>query len=162
MKTIYLIGFMGTGKSTVGKTLSDKLTIPFLDTDQMVVETYGPIATLFQEQGEKTFRMYETEMLKHTPDSNHVVSTGGGIVEKKENVNFMKHHGTVIHLNASLKEIASRLGDDPDRPLWGTNYREKVRLYNHRKALYTEAADATILTDGKSVQEIVEEIAQQL
>ncbi|MFD2759399.1 shikimate kinase [Lentibacillus juripiscarius] len=158
MKTIYLIGFMGTGKSTVGEMLSDKLFIPFMDTDQMVVDEYGPIAAIFREKGEETFRMHEAEMLKRTPESGCIVSTGGGIVERKENVEFMQRNGTVIHLNASMKEITSRLGDDPNRPLWGGDYRGKIRLYNRRKELYTEAADMTILTDDKQAQAITDEI----
>ncbi|TMN20799.1 shikimate kinase [Lentibacillus cibarius] len=162
MKTIYLIGFMGSGKSTVGKMLGEQLGIPFLDTDQMVESEYGPISAIFRDKGEKAFRTYETEMLKRIPDNNHIVSTGGGIVEQEQNIAFMNGNGIIFHLNASMNEIASRLGNDPNRPLWGTNYAERVRLYNRRKELYIAAADVTILTDGKTAQNITEEISSQL
>ncbi|GAA0443482.1 shikimate kinase [Lentibacillus halophilus] len=159
MKPIYLIGFMGSGKSTIGERLCTKLDVPLVDTDQMIVDKYGPITTIFQEHGEQIFRKYETEMLKRTGGMEQIVSTGGGMVEREENVAFMTHHGLVVHLNASMNAIASRLGEDPNRPLWGKDSSERVRLYNRRKDLYTEAADATVLTDNKSIEAIAEEIA---
>ncbi|HLS08047.1 shikimate kinase [Lentibacillus sp.] len=158
MKTIYLIGFMGSGKSTAGKLLHEALEVPYLDTDQMIVDKYGDIASIFQQEGEKQFRLYESEMLKQTPGENYVVSTGGGIVERQENSVFMKHNGLVVYLDTSLAEIERRLGNDPSRPLWDQDKSSKRQLYKFRKNLYTALADVTIMTDQKSPKHIVTEI----
>ncbi|TFJ93685.1 shikimate kinase [Lentibacillus salicampi] len=162
MRTLYLIGFMGSGKSTVGKLLHEVLGITHLDTDQMVVEKYGEIATIFQQEGEKQFRAYETGMMKQTPDENTVVSTGGGVVEKQENRVFMKQHGFIVHLDSSYETIADRLGSDPERPLWRKNDSDKQQLYQRRKKLYSELADLKVVTDHKSPQSVVEEILGHL
>lgn|SRR5699024_6599988 len=162
MQTLYLIGFMGSGKSTVGKLLHDKLGGLYLDTDEMVVEKYGEIATIFEQKGEKQFRDYETEMLRETAGENFVVSTGGGIIERRENGKFMKSNGLVIYLDTSFDEIESRLGSDPTRPLWRKNDLEKQRLYQRRNKLYSELADITVVTDHKSPHIAVKGIIGQL
>ncbi|QKY69317.1 shikimate kinase [Lentibacillus sp. CBA3610] len=162
MKTLYLIGFMGSGKSTVGKLLHQQLGVSHLDTDQMVVEKYGEIASIFQREGEKQFRNYETDMLTQIPESDYIVSTGGGIVEREENTLFMKNNGRIIHLNASFAEIEHRLGTDSKRPLWGKDRSEKFQLFQARNERYGELADITMETDGKSPQDIAAEILKSL
>ncbi|MFB4166456.1 shikimate kinase [Virgibacillus sp. JSM 102003] len=159
MKTLYLIGFMGSGKSTIGEMLSNILGLPHIDTDHLVEEVYGQtISSIFQSDGEGTFRKYESEVLKKTPSLNHIISTGGGIVEKEENTLFMKENGIVIYLNTSFEEIAKRLEDDQLRPLWSQNVKEKKILFNRREKLYEENADKIIHTDNKSAREIAGEI----
>lgn len=159
MKTLYLIGFMGSGKSTIGEMLSNTLSLPHIDTDHMVEEVYGQtIASIFQSDGEGTFRAYESEVLKKTPPQNHIISTGGGIVEREENTLFMKTNGVVIYLATSFREIAKRLEDDQSRPLWSQNIQEKKNLFNRREKLYEGNADKLIHTDNKSAAEIIEEI----
>ncbi len=159
MKTVYLIGFMGSGKSTIGEMLSNMLCLPHIDTDHMVEEVYEQtIASIFQNYGEETFRLYESEVLKKTSQQNHIISTGGGIVEKKENTHYMKDTGCVIYLKTSFEEIAKRLEDDQSRPLWSQNLQGKKILFNNRENLYEGSADKIIYTDNKSTKEIVEEI----
>ncbi|SDQ50635.1 shikimate kinase [Virgibacillus subterraneus] len=159
MKTLYLIGFMGSGKSTIGEMLSSSLRVSHIDTDHMVEEVYGQtIAAIFQNNGEGTFRMYESEVLKNTPLQNCVISTGGGIVEKGENVLFMKENGVVVYLETSFDEIAKRLEDDQTRPLWSNNVQEKKDLFIHRKKLYEKDADIIVHTDNKTAIEITEEV----
>ncbi|MFD1360688.1 shikimate kinase [Lentibacillus salinarum] len=158
MRTVYLIGFMGSGKSTVGELLHRKSGISYLDTDQMVVDQYGDIASIFEKEGETQFRAYETEMLTRIPDKNYVVSTGGGIVEREENHTLMKQNGMIIHLDTSFDEITGRLGEDPTRPLWGQYDSDKYKLYIHRRNCYTTLADFTIMTDQKTPETIVTEM----
>ncbi|WP_010530976.1 shikimate kinase [Lentibacillus jeotgali] len=162
MQTLYLIGFMGSGKSTVGRLLHEKLGGSYHDTDQMVVEKYGEIAAIFEQKGENQFRDYETEMLKETASENFVVSTGGGIIERKENGEFMKKNGLIIYLDTSFDEIGDRLGNDPVRPLWRKNDSEKQQLYKRRNKLYAGLADITVTTDQKSPYIVVEEILGHL
>ncbi|SFA71292.1 shikimate kinase [Lentibacillus halodurans] len=162
MKTLYLIGFMGSGKSTVGELLHYDLGISYLDTDQMVVEKYGEIAAIFQQEGEDKFRDYETEMLTKTSPENYIVSTGGGIVEREENMAFMKNNGRIIYLDTSFAQIADRLGNDPSRPLWRKNQKDKQKLYQRRAKWYRQLADFTVMTDQKSPEDIAGEILKIL
>ncbi|ALX48069.1 shikimate kinase [Lentibacillus amyloliquefaciens] len=162
MKTLYLIGFMGSGKSTVGQLLHHDTGASYLDTDQMVVEKYGEIAAIFQREGELQFRHYETDVLKQVPEKDYIVSTGGGIVERKENMAFLKDRGFVIYLDTSFAEITQRLGNDTSRPLWGKAEPDKKELYQRRRERYLEVADMTIATDGKTPQEITAEILHRL
>lgn len=158
MKTIYLIGFMGSGKSTIGLALANKLNKTYVDTDQYIIDTHErEIADIFQENGENTFRDYEIDALKSV--SNYeVVSTGGGIVEKNENLQTMQKNGIIIYLHASFNEISNRLEKDQTRPLWKNNIEEKQNLYNRRIPLYKKFANHMIDTDRKSVEEIVQKI----
>lgn len=158
MKTIYLIGFMGSGKSTVGIALADKLEKTYVDTDQFIVDTHQQqIADIFQKFGENTFRNYETNALKEV-STYEVVSTGGGIVEKNENIQTMQKNGLIIYLHASFKEIENRLENDQTRPLWKSDDEEKLKLYLRRLSMYEKYADHIIHTDKKTVNEIVQEI----
>lgn len=158
MKTIYLIGFMGSGKSTVGIALADKLEKTYVDTDQFIVDTHQQqIADIFQKFGENTFRNYETNALKEV-STYEVVSTGGGIVEKNENIQTMQKNGLIIYLHASFKEIENRLENDQTRPLWKSDDEEKLELYLRRLPMYEKYADHIIHTDKKTVNEIVQEI----
>lgn len=161
-KTIYLIGFMGSGKSTVGSSLAQKRGKTYIDTDQHIVDTHQQqIADIFQEQGENTFRKYETNALREV-SKYEVVSTGGGIVETNENLQIMQQNGLIVYLHASFTEISNRLERDQSRPLWKNNDEEKLKLYHRRISMYKQYADYTIQTDGKTVDEIVQEIEHQI
>ncbi|WP_229683033.1 shikimate kinase [Virgibacillus oceani] len=162
MKTIYLIGFMGSGKSSIGECLSLLLDVPLIDTDAAVEEKYSQsIAAIFKEKGESTFRIYESAALRDTPNTNAVVSTGGGIVENKGNTNYMKS-GTVIYLHTSFHEIKRRLQYDQKRPLWNSRLEEKEQLYKLRLNLYKSCAEYTISTDSKSIEAITNEIIAKI
>lgn len=157
MKTIYLIGFMGSGKSTVGTELAKQLNITHIDTDDFIEDKHGSIPEIFKNNGEETFRSYEINALKETTNYK-VVSTGGGIVEKKENYITMKNNGIIVYLHTSFNEISKRLGQDMNRPLWNKDLEEQQRLYNRRIPLYKECSDYVVSTDEKSIQQIVQKI----
>ena len=157
LKQIYLIGFMGAGKSTIGKAFSEKYNLSFVDLDPYIEKKHRKrISEIFKELGEDTFRNYETKALKELKDYN-VIATGGGIVERKENLEVMKD-GIIVYLQASFKEIESRLQLDNKRPLWNQPLEERIALFNRRKKLYELYANFSISTNNKSIEEIVKEI----
>ncbi|MFD1038470.1 shikimate kinase [Virgibacillus byunsanensis] len=161
MCTIYLIGFMGSGKSTVGNRLSFQLNIKQMDTDTLIEEKKGKkITKIFQEEGEASFRKYETAILKSIVHNNCVVSTGGGIVEKKENIDHMKKHGTLVYLHASFDDIVNRLKYDQDRPLWNNDLENKYALYNQRHEIYLSCADFMLETDEKTPYTVADEVIE--
>ncbi|MBO1579105.1 shikimate kinase [Bacillus sp. XF8] len=159
MQSIYITGFMGAGKTTIGKLLSEQLHIPVVDTDQKIEEKRGKvIRDIFAEEGESSFREYESEMLRSLPTSNLIITTGGGIVERAENRQWMKENGTVVYLYCDPYVIAERLREDTTRPLFQKeNIEAFVEKFAGRRAYYEEA-HIHIDTTNKSVGEIIEEL----
>lgn len=162
MNTIFLIGFMGSGKSTIGSLLSATYDLTFVDTDVLIEQTTGQkIPDIFKMSGETVFRDYESSALKDVSGYD-VVATGGGIVERSSNIKKMKKHGTIVYLQTSFSEIEKRLIHSASRPLWKNNDRNgKIDLFNRRHRLYKQSADKTILTDDRNAEEIVDEIANK-
>jgi shikimate kinase len=162
MRAIYLTGFMGSGKTTIGRALSEKLGIPVIDTDEMIEKKAGKtIPAIFADEGEECFRKYEQEILKQLPTNDVIITTGGGMVISKENRSWMKKHGNVIFLSCSLDIIFQRLQSDTNRPLFSQNKEKMKELYEKRLPYYLEAA-FTIDTSHKSVEEIVEDIVRMI
>ena len=159
MKALYIIGFMGSGKTTVGKALSSALHMPVIDTDQCIEEkTKKIIQDIFSEEGEDKFRKYESEVLQSLPTNDYIITTGGGIVEKAENREWMKEHGTVIYLYCDPYVIAERIAGDTTRPLFQKeNIGAFVEKFEKREAYYEEAT-VKIDTTNKSIEAIVQEI----
>ena len=160
MKNIILIGFMGSGKTTIGKALEEKTDMAFVDTDELIEAYEGcKISEIFADKGEAYFRRLENETLKELLEStdNKVISTGGGIVTNQENIPLLKQLGKVFYLRIKPETVVKRLEGDKTRPLLiGEDKLVKVeRLMTDRKELYEMAADKTIDTDGLSVSEIV-------
>lgn len=157
---IVLIGMMGTGKSTVGSLLASELGYQLADLDRLIVEEAGcSIPELFEEKGEAYFRDLETAVLRKVlQESKLVLATGGGAVLREENCSLMKDKGWVVALSATVDEIISRVGEDPNRPLLAGGARERVAvLLEERKHAYG-FAHATIATSGKSAEEVSSEI----
>jgi shikimate kinase len=151
---------MGVGKTTVGQLLSHKLNIPFLDIDQQIERTnHTSIPNLFSTIGVNGFRTLESEELFRTPKENVVIATGGGIIEKKENRDFMKENGTLIYLHhSSFKKLYNRIKEDKNRPLSFSKPAQDVEnLYHSRIPFYKEGS-ILIDTNEKSAQEVTEEI----
>lgn len=162
-KNVVLIGFMGSGKSTVGRKLANALNYRFLDTDALIEERGGKtIARIFAEDGEAVFRQIETELLEElsTTCDGCVLSTGGGMPLRPENAALLKKIGLVVLLDAAPEVILERLKDDTQRPLLqGANREEKVRtLYEERLPKYRAASDCVIETENKSFYAIISEI----
>lgn len=164
---IVLTGFMGSGKTTVGKLLSERYGYTFIDTDQYIEEKCGcTIAELFSKKGESYFRQLETDTLKELNDSltHAVLSTGGGLPLREENAAELATLGTVIYLQITPEEVISRLSGDNTRPLLsGDDPEQKVRdLLTYRTPLYECAADLTIPVTKLTPEYIVEEIISKL
>ncbi|WP_196493690.1 shikimate kinase [Ornithinibacillus caprae] len=160
MDKLFLIGFMGSGKSTVGKKLSLILNTSYIDTDSLIEETYQKkIPAIFKEEGENAFRKYETDIL-HTVTAE-IVSTGGGIVEKDENVKWMQKNGVIIYLQSNFDEITTRLEKDSFRPLWDKSLADRRKLYIKRVIMYEQYADLVIDTTQKDIEAIAHEIIHE-
>lgn len=142
---IILIGFMGSGKTTVGHHIAKVLNKRFFDLDEMVTAKYGPIANIFANEGETRFREYEAETMRAMPWSDDiVVATGGGAVVNLENAVFLRAKGHVIWLYADFNTITKRLNNDLARPLWSEDYEKMNMLFIRRNELYKRYADYKI------------------
>ncbi len=160
---IYLIGMMGSGKSTVGKTLSEKMHKPFIDLDSEIEKGTGKnISEIFDTDGEDQFRKMETKQLKQYSES--IVACGGGIVLKDENRECINENGVTILLTASMEELSYRLSDSGNRPLLADDNTEEAltKLWLERQLHYLNTADCTIETDGKNPEQLTEEILVQI
>ncbi|UFT97758.1 shikimate kinase [Radiobacillus kanasensis] len=158
MKSIYLIGFMGSGKSSVSSCLAEHLKWDAKDTDRELEQYYNEtIPDIFAKKGEETFRQYESHILQQMPETESVIATGGGIIGKQENREWMKSNGIVVFLQTSWDTIKDRLSEDTARPLW-KDPDSTYLLYEHRLPLYEETAHLNIRTDQKSPDEIAEDI----
>ena len=139
-RNIILTGMPTSGKSTVGRIIAKQLSRPFLDTDALIVEKYGDIPTIFKEHGEAYFRDLETEIIKDISDmTGAVISTGGGAVLRKENIDALRRNGDIFFIDRSLEYLSA----SPDRPL--SDKIEKLKhLYHKRIDIYLNTADFII------------------
>ena len=158
---IILIGFMGSGKSSVAKKLGDLLNLPTLEMDDLVFEKTKTkdMHEVFAKGGELLLR--ETEIAiaqEYASTDNSIISTGGGVVLNKIIIDYLKKpDGKVIFLNAAFQTLATRLANDVQRPLF-KNKAEAELLYHFRQPLYLKYADHVVEVDKKSVEEIAQEI----
>ena len=164
---IILIGFMGSGKSTVGIKLSYRLQCPLFVTDKMIEKKEKrSISEIFEKEGENYFRAQETQLLLKLKEerAGQIFSVGGGTPLRAENRKLLRELGTVVYLKVSPETVYERLKGDTTRPLLqGTDPMEKIRvLLDERQKRYADAADIVITTDGKKPVQVVEEIVAAL
>ena len=166
MKNIFLIGFMGSGKSTVSKMLAEKLGVARVEMDERIVQEQGmPITEIFEKFGEAHFRDIETDLIRRLQEQDGVVvSCGGGAVLREENRKMMKESGAIVLLTATPETILERVKHSTDRPILNGNMNVKyiAELMEKRRACYEEAADFGVETDGKSSEVICEEILSKI
>ncbi|SFI28864.1 shikimate kinase [Paenibacillus sp. UNC496MF] len=162
---VVLVGFMGTGKSTVSRRLAELLACGTRDVDAEIVKREGEeIAAIFAGRGEGEFRAAETEALRAVLGAEDalVVATGGGAVLSPINRELMVQRGFVVALTADPEQVIARVSQDPDRPLLQGDVRQRVyKLLEDRKGAY-DFAHLTIDTTSLSVDEVVERIAQAI
>ena len=163
---IFLIGFMGAGKSTIARTLQRELGFPLVEMDERIVQEQGmSINDIFAQYGEAHFREIESQLVvdlgKQEPS---IVSCGGGVVVRPENTQNMKKSGRIVLLKASPETIFERVKNSTDRPILNghMNVEYIAELMEKRRVLYEEAADITIQTYGKTREQICEEIIGKL
>ena len=163
---IFLIGFMGAGKSTISDYLKNALAMDVVEMDQCIVERQEmSISDIFETYGEEYFRELETNLLIEMQSrSNVVVSCGGGVPMRDRTVVEMKKNGRVVLLTAKPETILERVKDNHDRPLLENNKNVSfiADLLEKRRAKYEAAADIVVETDGKSELEICEEMIHRL
>ena len=161
-KNIYLIGLMGSGKTTLGKILSKKLDKNFYDSDHVIEEKLGvDVPMIFEYEGEAGFREREKDSLKElVSKKNIVLATGGGIILSKSNRDLLSENGIVIYLKSNQKDLIKRMKNDKTRPLLKEGNIEEIikKLCKEREPLYEEIADFEIMTKNKRIHEVVNEI----
>ena len=169
MKTpgsLFLIGPMGAGKSTIGRQLSKQLRMAFHDSDHEIEHRTGvDIPLIFEYEGESGFRKRERAVLDElTRRPDIILATGGGAILDPDNRKHLAQRGKVIYLHASIDQQLARTDRDQNRPLLQTdNPRQRLdELIQAREPLYREIADLVINTDGKRVRDVVNEIMVQL
>ncbi len=166
MQNLILIGFMGAGKTSVGKYLARETGMTFVDTDERIVAEQGmEISAIFEKYGEPYFRDLETDLLEQmqTDTENSVISVGGGMPVRERNRELLRSLGCVVYLVASKETILGRVQNDGTRPMLnGEDLEKRVeRLMREREALYRDAAHFTIQTDGRNVAEVARVLLQE-
>ena len=163
-ETVFLIGFMGAGKSTVARRIARTLGVSALDMDKYIERAQGcSVKQIFETSGESGFRKIEHDVLSELALSEEpmLVSCGGGVVMDPANRRILRENGKVVHLLVDADEAAERIGDKTSRPLF--NDMESAReLCRRRLPLYEESADVTVLTGGRGVNSIAREIIDWL
>ena len=158
---IVLVGFMGTGKSTVGRVIAQKLGFHFIDTDDVIEQTSkAKISDIFAEHGEVYFRDLESQAVKSVAlMKNQVVATGGGVVLRSSNIDLLRTGGPIFCLNATPKDIWDRVRSSRSRPLLrGPDPLKKIETLLDKRAPYYALADHQIETTGVSVDRVANEI----
>lgn len=159
---LWLIGMMGSGKSTVGRLVAERRGVPFQDTDRLVEAMAGKgIPEIWAEEGEAGFRRRESRAITAAAAAGDgVVATGGGVVTVPANVVVMRDTGLVVWLRAAPAMLADRVGGLSDRPLLAGRdpVEELARLIAERERLYADAAHRVVVTDGRDAFEVAEEV----
>lgn len=166
MSRVILIGFMGVGKTTIGRKLAKKMKSSFVDLDRKIEEETGQsVAHIFSEQGEKFFRELENKALTKEYPSSVVISAGGGITTYDVSFDWLKKHHVVIYLEASNHLLYRRIKTSRgrERPLAkNKNKKELSVLMKKREKGYQDVADLVVSVDHKTVNHIVDEILDKL
>jgi len=166
IENIFLIGLMGSGKTTIGRILSKKLNKDFYDSDYVVEEKTGvKVPLIFEYEGEVGFRKREESVLKDLVYlKNIVLATGGGVILSQNNRELLKKNGYVIYLKSNCEDLAARMVDDKSRPLLqkGDLKQTLNNLFKFRDPLYEDISDQIIDTKNKRASEITSEIESLL
>lgn len=163
-KNIVLVGFMGTGKTTVGKLVAEDLSLQFIDTDLCIQKnTAMTISEIFGKKGERYFRELEKELIKEiSEEEGCVIAAGGGAVIFKENVENFRKNGLIVALTADLATILARTSSEKGRPLLLASRKAVTELYQQRYPVYQEVADLIIDTSILRPEQVRDLILQSL
>jgi len=164
MRKIYLVGFMGCGKSAIGRRLSYFLRLPYYDMDHEIVRQQGmSIPEIFEQYGEAYFRNLETEFLLNFRNESCIIATGGGVAMSEENRKIMRRSGLVFFLDATFEDIYVRIRNDKNRPIVQRSTKEELELlYHTRRKFYKVSGHIRVLTEGRTLRQIVEYIGFQV
>jgi shikimate kinase len=164
---VVLVGPMGAGKSTIGRSLATLLSRDFMDTDHIIEQRTGAdIPWIFDVEGEAGFREREAAVLRETLGIDKLVlATGGGIVTREDNRLLLKEHsGPVVYLTADIEQLVERTARDKKRPLLQVDDPRSriIELFNTRDPLYREVSSLIVKTDRRPPKQVAEEIARKL
>lgn len=163
---IYLIGFMGAGKSTVARVLSQKTGLPVVEMDDEIAFRAGmPIREIFAVQGEAAFRSMESTLLSETAAGGPaIVSCGGGLIKNEKAISLMRESGTVVYLSVRPETVLSRVAGDSSRPLLEgkKDISSIAAMLAERMPLYERAYDFSVEVDGQTPEEIAGRILRRL
>lgn len=157
--TIYLCGFMGCGKSTIGKMIATKTNMNFTDLDEYITcKEEMSIPEIFSQKGEPYFRAKEAEAVKELSGKNTVIACGGGTILNDNSATAARENGVVIFLDVPFESCYERIKDDTNRPLVVNNTKEQLReIFDHRHDIYLKNSTLSLSAD-KSPFEICEDI----
>ena len=165
-RNLYLIGFMGVGKSTVGKRVARNLGTWLMEMDETIEKEQGrTIKDIFAAEGEEYFRDLETDLVRRISQmEGKIVSCGGGAVLREENVKMMKESGHILFLTATPESVYQRVRHSTKRPLLNGNMNVEyiAGLMEKRRTIYEAAADYCIHTDGKTLEMVAKEVKDLL
>jgi shikimate kinase len=163
---VFLVGPMGAGKSTIGRTLASLLHKTYCDSDHEIeARTGAPVALIFEIEGEAGFRQREAAIVDELTRAHDVVlATGGGVVLSSDNRRYLRERGIVVYLHAPLETLLERTRHDRVRPLLQTNDRQGVlqRLLEQRDPLYREVAHIVVETTHRPAAQVAREIMNKL
>ena len=164
---LILCGMMGAGKTTVGLKIAELTNRRWYDTDEVIVKNYGAIPDIFARFGEAYFRKIETQTVRElSAEDGVILSVGGGLVLKEENVGILREKGKIVYLRASFQTLSSRLKADGKRPLLSgedETLSERIkRLLKERTPTYERVADFVVDVDGKTPDQIAREIVKMI
>ena len=166
LKNIFIVGAMGSGKSSVGRLFAERCQKQFLDTDNEIEnDSKLDIAIIFEKYGEEEFRKKETKLLEDLSGvENHIIATGGGIILKQENIDIMKKMGLIVFLDIDLKTQIQRVKYRKHRPLLkNTDLEKRLKiLKSERDPIYNTISDYIIDVSTKDKKTVVEEIKNKL
>lgn len=165
VRNVVLIGFSGSGKSAVASLLAERLGFEALDTDAMVEASAGkPVGDIFDRDGEKAFRELESRAVEQAADGEgRVIACGGGAILALRNYTALRDAGTIVYLRTKPDTVLARLGAAKDRPLLRGNAKKAVpALLAERAPAYQSAADVIVDTDGKTPDDVADEIHRLL
>ena len=161
---IFLIGMMGSGKSSVGKLLAKELNLPLIDIDKEIEKKENlSVTKIFNQKGEDYFRLIENKILKKCKTIS-IVSCGGGLIINEDNRKFLKKNGLTFYLKSKVETLEKRLTNDKKRPLIDKSDLKKSleKIYHERKNIYKNCANFTIQTDETSLSDICDQIKEKL
>lgn len=167
MNHIVIIGFMGSGKTRVGKRLAQEYGLPFIDVDRVVTKKMNlTISEIFQRFGEPYYRALETLVIKELTNDKErkVISLGSGLPIQEQNQKYLKDLGTIIYLKGSLETLKKRLEAGSSNPLLeGDDREDKIKkLLKQRDPVYAKYADIEVITGVKPFEALIEEIKEKL
>ena len=164
---LILCGMMGAGKTTIGVKIAELTGRRWYDTDQMIVDRYGNISDIFEYYGEEYFRRLESDIVKElAKEDNLIISTGGGLVLKRENNELLQVNGKIVFLRAALETLIKRLKVSDDRPLLqadsGVIADRLAVLLKERMPVYEHVADFIVDVDGRTAEESAAAVIETL